>query len=88
MSAREKVSDNDLVINALSGLPPEFDMVKTIILARDIPIPFKDFRAQLLGAKSTVEARITSLTSAMSVMYSRAEILRQLIIEIEWLSGS
>lgn len=69
MSAGEKDSDNDLVVTALSSLPSEFDMVKTVILARDTSIPFKDFRAQLLGAESTIEARITSLTSALFAMY-------------------
>lgn len=36
VSAWEKVTDNDLVISALSGLLPEFDIVKTVILAREL----------------------------------------------------
>ncbi|KAM2069153.1 hypothetical protein FF1_000705 [Malus domestica] len=65
----ERVTDNDLVIAALSGLPSEFDVVKTVILAKETSIPLKDFKAQLIGAELTIEARINTLTSGMAAMY-------------------
>lgn len=73
ISAGERVSENDLVIAALTGLPHEFDMIKTMILARETPISVKYFRAQLLSAESTIEYRITSLTSTMSMMYMNGD---------------
>lgn len=30
-AAREKVSDNDLIIVALTGLPSDYDMIRTVI---------------------------------------------------------
>lgn len=73
LSAEEKVTDNDLVITALSGLPPEFDMVKTVVLARKTSIPLKDFIAQLIGAKSAIKARITTLASGMATIYVQGD---------------
>ena len=73
LSAGERVTDNDLVITALSGLPPEFDMVKTVVLARETSIPLKDLRAQLIGAESAIEARITTLASGMTAMYVQGD---------------
>lgn len=65
----ERVLENDLIIAALTGLPQEFDMIKTVILARESPMSLKDFRAQLLSAELTIESKIISLTSTMSAMY-------------------
>ncbi|XP_016647521.1 PREDICTED: uncharacterized protein LOC107880499 [Prunus mume] len=58
--AGTKISDDDFIIAALNGLPPEYDIIKTILIARDTPISLKDFRAQLLAAEQTAEARLTS----------------------------
>ncbi|XP_048420208.1 uncharacterized protein LOC125468468 [Pyrus x bretschneideri] len=71
LSAGERITDNDLVITALSGLPPEFDMVKTVVLARETSIPPKDFQAQLIGAESVIEARINILASGCDVCSGR-----------------
>lgn len=49
-----KVSNDDLMIATLNGLPPEYDMIKIVLIARDSSISLKDFKAQLL----VVEARI------------------------------
>lgn len=43
VSASEKVIDNDLIIAVLSGLPANFEMIKTIILAKDSLMSLKDF---------------------------------------------
>lgn len=73
LSAIERVTDNDLVITTLSGLPPAFDMVKTVVLARETSIPLKDFRGQLIGAESAIAARITTLASGMAAMYVQGD---------------
>ncbi|CAL2254172.1 unnamed protein product [Prunus armeniaca] len=59
-AAGTKISDDDFIIAALNGLPLEYDIIKTILIARDTPISLKDFRAQLLAAEQTAEARLTS----------------------------
>ncbi|CAL9013560.1 unnamed protein product [Prunus brigantina] len=56
-SAGVKISDDDFVIAALNGLLQEYDIIKTVLIARDTSISLKDFRAQLLVAEQTAEAR-------------------------------
>ncbi|BFG38711.1 hypothetical protein CerSpe_249850 [Prunus speciosa] len=58
-----KVSDDDFVIVALNGLPTEYDIIKTVLIARDSLITLKDFRAQLLAAEQTAEARVMTHTA-------------------------
>lgn len=58
-----------MIIAALSGLPFDYDMIRTVILARDTPITLEEFRAQLVGAENSVEARMKSLVHSMVVMY-------------------
>ncbi|BBH01691.1 hypothetical protein Prudu_012041, partial [Prunus dulcis] len=57
-AAAVHISDDDFVIAALNGLPPEYAIIKTVLIARDSPITLKDFRAQLLAAEQTAELRI------------------------------
>ncbi|KAM1097340.1 hypothetical protein ACFX15_014265 [Malus domestica] len=73
VSAGERIIDNDVVITALSGLPPKFDIVKTIVLAREISIPLKDFKAQLIGVESAIEAKVTTLASGRAAMYIQGD---------------
>ncbi|XP_020425596.1 uncharacterized protein LOC109950598 [Prunus persica] len=61
-----KVSDDDFMIAALNGLPPEYDMIKTVLIARDSSISLKDFRAQLLAAEQTAEARILTHSAMLT----------------------
>lgn len=68
MVAGEKVTENDLVIVALSGLPSEFEMIRIIILARETSISMTDFRAQLLGAEASIESRVHSLSQSISAI--------------------
>ncbi|XP_048423743.1 uncharacterized protein LOC125469834 [Pyrus x bretschneideri] len=72
VAAGEKVSDNDIVIAALTGLPTDFDMIQIVILARETPITLKEFRAQLLGAEKNLETRMQSLVHTMAAMYGNA----------------
>ncbi|KAM1175312.1 hypothetical protein ACFX19_028331 [Malus domestica] len=68
VAAGEKVIENDLVIAALSGLPSEFETIRTVILARDTSISLIDFRAQLLGAEVSIESRVQSLSQSLSAL--------------------
>lgn len=68
-AAGERVTDNDLIIPTLTGLPSDYDMICTVILARDSPITLKEFRAQLLGVEKTIETRVHSLVQNMAAMY-------------------
>ncbi|TQD90888.1 hypothetical protein C1H46_023567 [Malus baccata] len=44
-------------------------MIRTVILARESPITFKEFRAQLIGAEKNIESRVQSLVHSMAAMY-------------------
>lgn len=55
-----KISDDDFVIATLNSLPPEYDIVKTVLISRDTSLFLKDFPAQLLVAEQTVEARVVT----------------------------
>lgn len=66
------MSDNDLIIAALTGLPSDYDMIRTVILACKSPITLKEFRAQLIDAEKTIETRMQSLVQSMSAMYVNA----------------
>ncbi|KAI5349251.1 hypothetical protein L3X38_002138 [Prunus dulcis] len=52
-SAGVPISDDDFMITILNGLPLEYDMIKTVLIARDSLITLKDFCAQLLAAEQT-----------------------------------
>lgn len=73
VSAGKKITDNDYIIVVLTGLPAEFEMIKTVILARETSISMKDFRAQLLSVEGTIDSQIQSVTSSMSEMYVNGE---------------
>ncbi|CAL2226059.1 unnamed protein product [Prunus armeniaca] len=45
------ISNDDLMIVALNGLPSEYDMIKTVLIALDTSISFKEFHTQLLTAE-------------------------------------
>ncbi|XP_048431545.1 uncharacterized protein LOC125473159 [Pyrus x bretschneideri] len=66
--AGENISDNDYIIAVLSGLPTNFEVIKTVILARDSTMSLKDFRAHLLGVEASIELRMQSLSNSMSAM--------------------
>ncbi|TQD77854.1 hypothetical protein C1H46_036602 [Malus baccata] len=50
-AAGEFISDNDVIIAGLAGLPKEYTIIITVILARESSITLKEFCAQLLGAE-------------------------------------
>ncbi|XP_020412813.1 uncharacterized protein LOC109947291 [Prunus persica] len=50
------VSADDLMISVLNGLSSEYDMIKTVFVARETSISFKDFRTQLLTTEQAIKA--------------------------------
>ncbi|XP_009367293.2 N66 matrix protein-like [Pyrus x bretschneideri] len=72
-SVGERISNNDLMIDVLSGLPVEFEMIRTMILARDTTLSLKDFRAQLLVAEGSIESKMQSLLSFIAAMCVQGE---------------
>ncbi|KAM2987967.1 hypothetical protein FF2_008064 [Malus domestica] len=86
--AGEKVTDNDLIIAALTGLPSDYDMIRTVILARDSPITLKEFRAQLIAAEKNIETRVHSLVQNMAAMYVDAPLLNGTYVPSSRMSSS
>ena len=68
-AAGEFISNNDVIIATLAGLPKEYATIRTVILARDTTISMKEFRALLLGAERENEIVINSLSNSMSALY-------------------
>ncbi|CAL9013531.1 unnamed protein product [Prunus brigantina] len=64
------LSDDDMMIAALNGLPSKYDMIRTVLVARDTSLSFKDFRNQLLAAEQAAEARVLSSHAPMVGMLS------------------
>ena len=81
-SAGERISDNDLIIVVLSGLPAELEVIRTVILARDTLISLKDFRAQLLVAEGSIESKMQSLSSSVAAMCVQGQGSNSAILEI------
>ncbi|KAB2607785.1 hypothetical protein D8674_010953 [Pyrus ussuriensis x Pyrus communis] len=73
LAAGEVVSENDMIVAALAGLPAEFNMIRTVIVARETPISLKEFRAQLLAAERTAEDSQSTMNFPMSAMYCQGE---------------
>jgi len=69
MAAGEYVSDNDVMIAALAGLPKEYATIRTVILARESNIVMKEFRALLIGAERENDGVMNSLTQHMTALY-------------------
>ncbi|CAL8096539.1 unnamed protein product [Prunus armeniaca] len=69
---RVSVSDDDMMIAALNGLHFEYDMIKTILVALDTSLSFKDFCNQLLAAEQAAEACMLSSHAPMVGMLSQS----------------
>ncbi|KAM5576327.1 hypothetical protein ABKV19_007270 [Rosa sericea] len=65
------ISDEDIVVVTLNGLPAEYAMIKTVIRARDTLIPLENLRSQLLAAERDIEG-IFRTHSHMSAMVTRS----------------
>ncbi|XP_021818566.1 uncharacterized protein LOC110760573 [Prunus avium] len=68
IAAGERITDDDVVITALNGLPQDYDMIRIVLFARDSTIGLTDLRAQLLNAERQVEIRMHALSHSMSAM--------------------
>lgn len=73
LAAGETVSDNDLIVASLVGLPAEYNMIRIVIVARESPITLKEFRDQLLSAEKTTDDLQSSAMFSMAGMFSQGE---------------
>ncbi|CAN6715701.1 unnamed protein product [Malus baccata var. baccata] len=67
--AGEHISENDFIIVALVGLPKEYAIIQTVILAREITISLKEFHVQLLNIERDIETMEHTLSNSMATMY-------------------
>ncbi|XP_070682523.1 uncharacterized protein [Malus domestica] len=65
----ESISDNDIMIAGLAGLPKEYGVIRTVILAREFTLTLKEFRALLLGAEREIEGEMNIIAQNMSALY-------------------
>ncbi|KAB2600341.1 hypothetical protein D8674_010612 [Pyrus ussuriensis x Pyrus communis] len=63
LAAGEVVSESDLIVAALAGLPAEFNMIRIVIVARETPISLKE----------TAEDSQSTMNFPMSAMYCQGE---------------
>ncbi|PRQ57531.1 putative gag-polypeptide of LTR copia-type [Rosa chinensis] len=64
------MSDEDIIVVTLNGLPDEFAMLKMVIRGRETPISMRDFKSQLLAAERDIESQFQS-HSSLSAMVAR-----------------
>ncbi|KAB2605723.1 hypothetical protein D8674_005440 [Pyrus ussuriensis x Pyrus communis] len=69
IAAGEVVSDNDMIIAALAGLPREYAIIWTVILARETYISLKEFRVRLLNTERDIDNMENTQSHSMAVMY-------------------
>lgn len=65
------LSDDDLMLAALKGLPPEYAVVKTVLLADETSTSFKEFHTHLLVAEQAAKTLLSSLPMLMVAMVSQ-----------------
>ncbi|XP_068304241.1 uncharacterized protein [Pyrus communis] len=68
-AAGESISDNDVMIAGLAGLPKEYGVIRTIILDRESTLTLKEFRALLLGTEREIEGEMNTITQNLSALY-------------------
>lgn len=69
IAAGEVMSDNDMIIAALAGLPREYAIIWTVILARETYISLKEFRVRLLNTERDIDNMENTQSHSMAVMY-------------------
>lgn len=60
-TAGEYISENDVIIFALVGLPKEYVIIRIVILARQSTIFMKEFKELLLGAENHLSHNMFAL---------------------------
>ncbi|CAN6686280.1 unnamed protein product [Malus baccata var. baccata] len=68
-AAGESISDNDIMIAGLAGLPKEYRVIRIVILARESTLTLKEFRALLLGTEREIEGELTAITQNLFALY-------------------
>ena len=66
--------DNDFVVAALSGLPREYSVIRTVINTRDSTISLREFREQLLCAEREAKSLVQGMTHNFAGMYMQGSI--------------
>ncbi|CAL9017155.1 unnamed protein product [Prunus brigantina] len=66
------VSDDDLMIAVFNGLLSEYDMIKTVLIARDATISSKDLCNHLLAVEQAADSRVILPYSPMVGMFSHS----------------
>lgn len=69
MVAGETVSDNDIIIAGLAGLPKEYGVIRTIILAKESSITLREFCAQLFGIEKEIEGEMNLVSQNMAALF-------------------
>ncbi|KAM1014397.1 hypothetical protein ACFX2C_044388 [Malus domestica] len=76
-------ADEDIVILALNGLPPEYNAFRCVVRGRESVISLKEFRSQLLAEESIVDnvsvapAYLTAMAANSGPPISQAPLLHQ-----------
>lgn len=52
----------------LNGLPSEYDMIRTVIKARETPVLLTEFRSQVGGPESDIENRSLSINTLTAML--------------------
>lgn len=67
------LDDEDIIILALNGLPPEYNTFRNVVRGRENVMTIKEFRSQLLAEETIVDNHINgSFLSAMVANTSAA----------------
>ncbi|CAL8138953.1 unnamed protein product [Prunus armeniaca] len=61
-----------MMIAALNDLPSKYDIIRTVLVAHDTSLSFKDFHNQLLADEQVAEARVFSSHAPMVGMLSQS----------------
>lgn len=57
------------MIVGLAGLPKEYVVISTVILARESILTLKEFRALLLSAEREIEGQMNAITQNLFALY-------------------
>lgn len=74
-AADASFEDNDIVILALNGLPPEYNTFRCMVRGRESPLTLKEFRSQLLAEEAILEHTHSSpsFVPAMMAQYPSSQ---------------
>ena len=65
--------DEDIVILALNGLPPEYNTFRCVVRGRESVITLKEFRSQLLAEELIVDNHMSASSTYLSALHTTAK---------------